>query len=509
MLLNTELMPQQKTIRHLIIVLWMLALTGCNPTNPTTAAGGVIGAAAPAIPDGTAAAAVTNGTSAIEVARGDQGYTYAAFRACVKNTGEPYYQQRLYILRNRSDRTITTQVSFTDAADRNWSAHTLRSAVMAPGESFDVYLTFLPQTAGMHSLSMQITSRAGGAVIEAPVIGFKGRGFDCREEEIIPEETSPPEEEAEPELLEPDSGTGAQNGSAGSTTGAGTGAGTGTATPPAPAPGVIRPEDLIPREQLLECPGFYTEAVSGWNYRRVPSPIQRLQPAVRDKVSASYANLPMLRTTINYIKVPSLATNPAPAQSISWSNAQIRSEIERTIRWYANYCILLTFREVSLRPDDGRQLAVKYDAWLRLLPQNLSMGLNDALSREGDAVLGSAINAAKRVIPNRREVTVLFMDRQVGYVGSRLTQGSFVPTGKNFLGIGLHGADRDDPYILSHELIHALGLANKTTWYHNSGDVRSMSRITRRSISDPAELSAARLLDFAEYKVIRDAGVVR
>ena len=84
----------------------------------------------------------------------------------------------------------------------------------------------------------------------------------------------------------------------------------------------------------------------------MPSPIQRLQPAVRDKVSASYANLPMLRTTINYIKVPSLA-NPAPAQSISWSNAQIRSEIERTIRWYANYCILLTFREVSLRPTMG------------------------------------------------------------------------------------------------------------------------------------------------------------
>jgi hypothetical protein len=191
------------------------------------------------------------------------------------------------------------------------------------------------------------------------------------------------------------------------------------------------------------------------------------------------------------------------------SDAQVRSEIQRTIRWYARYCILLTFREVSLRPADGQLLSAKYNNWLRQLPQNLSMGLNDTLSREGDNVLASALNAAKKVIPRRNEVTVLFMDRQVGYVGARLTQGSFAISGKKFLGIGLHGADRDDPYILSHELIHAMGLRNKITWFHSSGDTRSMSRIIRRSINEPANLSESRLLDFAEYKIIKDAKVVR
>jgi hypothetical protein len=155
-------------------------LASCGSTNSTDANGGAVGATTPAIPDGSVPTSVTNGSSTIEIAREDPGYTFAAFRACVINTGNPYYEQRVYILRNRSNQTVSTDVQVLGSDLQHWSVHTLRRAVLAQGESFEVYVTFLPKEAGMKSLSLQITSSAGGSVVQATVIKLNGRGFDCR-----------------------------------------------------------------------------------------------------------------------------------------------------------------------------------------------------------------------------------------------------------------------------------------------------------------------------------------
>jgi hypothetical protein len=352
-----------------------------------------------------------------------------------------------------------------------------------------------------------------GNVVEVIIINLVGRGYDCRTEEIPPAQTLPEEDSTPPVLLDPEEaetdGATAAPAPGGTTTPPPTGGTTTTPPTVTPADDLITPESLIPPNQLAKCGGLYTEAVTGHDYGNTPSPVQRVRAAVLNSESAVYTRLPTRRATLNYVKVPGTSTNPPPAQSMPWSDAEINSEIKRTIEWYADYCILLTFRRVNLRPNDATRVAAKYDAWLRSLPQDLSMGLGDARSLEGDAVLASAINAAKQVIPDRREITVLFMDRNVGDVGGRLTQASFVPTGKNFRGVALHGADHDDQYILSHELIHALGNGGAVTWHHNSGDARSMSRITRRGIHVAAGLSAARMLDFAEYVEILRAGLLR
>ena len=470
---------------------------------------------APAIPHGLADPRVSNGSSAIEVARDGPGHTFAAFRACVIETGEPFSEHRRYILTNRSRQTISTSIDVLESDSVHWVVHTVRRVTLDPGESFDVYITFLPKETGLQTINLQINSFAGGSLLERPIVTFNGRGFDCQEEELIPE----PVEEHEgvplpkvPDFLKPETGTSGSG--EGSTT---TDLPESEQAPPEPDPAspgatIIRPEDLLTPEQLSECPGLFTEAVDGWNYRaRLPRPLRRVQPAIVHRQPARYTGLPVRRATINYVTVKSFLTTPPPAQSLPWSESQVNEEIRNTIRWYANYCIFLTFREIRLDGATANGIADDYDDWLASLPPRVTSTVRGPQAVAGEELLQKIIAATKAEIPNANELTVLFLDRFVGLLGARYTQSSFAIIRDRFFGVGLHGADRDDRYILSHELIHTFGLNANTTWYHNSSDVRSMSKIGREvgGLASPANLSGSRLLDFAEYATILRARVVR
>ena len=186
------------------------------------------------------------------------------------------------------------------------------------------------------------------------------------------------------------------------------------------------------------------------------------------------------------------------------------------------YCITVADREVEVADDPAlRRLALDYRSWLDSLPTparpDVVMGFGSRKAQEGVDLLKRVYGAYARALDGDpeadRAVHVLFMPRVVGKTGhtgenrARATEASFTQPGANVC--VLHVRDADDPYILTHELIHAFGRpAGRITWDHQSGDPRAMSRVVRQTIAEDADLSESRLLDYAEYDEILGAGLV-
>lgn len=237
---------------------------------------------------------------------------------------------------------------------------------------------------------------------------------------------------------------------------------------------------------------------------------------------ARYDQLPTYDGRLLWVRIPDNWTR-AGGYRYAWSRAQARAELDRSRDWWARYCVQVSDREITL-PDsrDLRAFARRYRAWIDDLPRparpDVQMGLGDAMTARGLGLLADARVLYRRALRGDRErrtaFHVLFMPRVIGKTGhtgenrARATEASFTVPGKPI--VVLNVLDADDDYILAHELIHAWGQpASRVTWDHQSGDPRAMSRVTRQTIRQPAELSAARLLDYAEYDEILASGNLR
>jgi hypothetical protein len=297
-----------------------------------------------------------------------------------------------------------------------------------------------------------------------------------------------------------------------------------------------RPTPVAP-PPAQTCTAQFVEAVAGFDYDRKRrgkgTRVRPYNPITQEP--AIYTNLPERRATLWYSVMPKDwdATN---GSTPAWPAARVRFETEAARAWYDQYCIRLTFRRVTLRPDDESRLGRANAQLAARLPPNLRASIVGQNLADSRALLSASVYAhhfASRA-RDARDVSILFMDQAVGDVGKRAasarpSQGSFNIL--YFNGIALHSkdADGDRQYILTHELTHAYGRIHKGkkwkrrkpvsykdfmsigphSWYHDSAAPKAMSRVTREHVADPLGLDGSKLYDYAEYVDALESNLLR
>ncbi|WP_262694457.1 hypothetical protein [Kordiimonas aquimaris] len=291
------------------------------------------------------------------------------------------------------------------------------------------------------------------------------------------------------------------------------------------------PSEYVPlKYRTKTCSTDFVETF-GFNYRSYyNAPIRRrVKPGLPGpdarmdytRLPAMYADVyfTVARTSPRmYIKV-GLDAFMGPFDDFAWTPPRIEDAIKRAIRWYAQYCVYLTFHRVDppeLKPD--HKVLENYKKWIKSLPSTTGKGITGGYVGRGHTALLNLEAATRKALPNKGALAVIFMDRVVdrnskGYVqASRPTEASLAITRRN--AIAMHAVDADDPYVLSHELIHALGRnagtlnIGKYSWQH-SPNRNAMSHLTRKSILKPSGLNARREWDFAEYIDAVNSGQLR
>lgn len=281
------------------------------------------------------------------------------------------------------------------------------------------------------------------------------------------------------------------------------------------------PPGMQPPPAPTTCDARFVEAISKYSYGKPPYG-RRLSGSRVGAPPAQYAALPEYGARIRWARLPDGWTRQG-GYTYAWSDAQVQAEVTRNRAYWANYCVRVSDTAVTL-PDDERlrRYAVAYRGWLDRLPRpsnpNSHMGLGDDMTDEGVALLAEAGKIHAQVFGSRKALRgathVLFMPRVLGRVGHahvnrrRATEASFTVPAEPL--VVLNKLDADDPYILTHELIHAWGRPpGRMTSDHQSGDPRAISRVTRRTLFEPAGLDGSRLLDYGEYDEILSSGNLR
>lgn len=189
--------------------------------------------------------------------------------------------------------------------------------------------------------------------------------------------------------------------------------------------------------------------------------------------------------------------------------AEVRSaeaEMNRAVAYYRNYCIDLTFRQLQISERQQRNMARAYTQWftalIREVPED-RIG-NITLQRRWINPYREMMNAAQRVAHETgAKLFVIFIDHY-------LTEWRPTPSSacsRDYQQIGISWVDRQSPYILAHELVHAFGKSapntpGALTWDHNSNCQNALTTINRGQDSQtPVDLSN-RYLDKLEYEEI-------
>lgn len=317
---------------------------------------------------------------------------------------------------------------------------------------------------------------------------------------------------------------------------------------------IFTPSDFLTvEERPTTCAKDFSESLPNFRYRDFyGQPIRSREHNGPPRNGTIYSNLPAQYADI-YFSIANTSRPPQPTTALrpfAWTPNRVADAIERTIRWYAQHCVYLTFRRVDppefTENTRRRQAMNNYKNWLTRL-RGLDIGdtitntPGDRKVDDGISVIAGLERATRGVIHdrlrqthrprNRRErrritrianayLTVIFMDRLVdrnarsidaATSSQRPTESSLAITGRNT--IAMHGNDADDPYVLTHELIHALGRPTDLSegsfsWFHSPSN-DAMSHLVRQSSRQQSGLWASRRWVFAEYMDASNSGQLR
>lgn len=185
------------------------------------------------------------------------------------------------------------------------------------------------------------------------------------------------------------------------------------------------------------------------------------------------------------------------------------AEIKRATNYYAKYCIDLTVEEITIPAKTAKILKDAYAIWFDEVVTQVGgkdhLG-KTSISKENRANFHKFIEkiqelAEEDVKPKGKKLVVVFMDEYIGGADGRDTLISSCQ--EDIHQIGINWIDRGSPYILAHELIHALGKpsTNKVgavTWPHSSNCNNALSKVPRTDARSTVDLSG-RFLDVEEY----------
>lgn len=187
------------------------------------------------------------------------------------------------------------------------------------------------------------------------------------------------------------------------------------------------------------------------------------------------------------------------------------NEIRRAQRFYAQYCIDLTFQQARIT---NRRLVSRLNRWYNNWYSQVVQAIG------GEDKLGTTTippNLLRQYLSMMRNIQravrgckllIVFVDEYVGFTPRMSLVSS---NQERFQQIGINWVDSGSHNILSHELIHALGKPSPAgkgqyTWVHQSNCSNSLSKVTRSS-SRVIENFERKYLDIAEYlEIINNKG---
>ncbi|MGI9482024.1 MAG: hypothetical protein ACR2OR_06675, partial [Hyphomicrobiales bacterium] len=187
------------------------------------------------------------------------------------------------------------------------------------------------------------------------------------------------------------------------------------------------------------------------------------------------------------------------------------AEINRSIEFFSQYCINLDLNQLNLKAAELAKMEAWYTSWYRRVIRHVGganrLGRTSISTALNNEFLGAMAGVQKLAHKRGVRLLVIFIDEYITDNRATLVSG----VRKNFQQIGINWIDRNSPYILAHELVHALGKSahnqpGRVTWSHNSPCQNALTTIQRRNARRPINLSN-RFLEIAEHReIVRNRG---
>ena len=190
----------------------------------------------------------------------------------------------------------------------------------------------------------------------------------------------------------------------------------------------------------------------------------------------------------------------------SWTAARVDAEVQRAIDYFARYCIRLTRKTMTVGSTDAATLRNWYRDWYQRMTQAIGgvshIGTTTVPTGLVDEFRNAMIDLQRLAGTKGANLLVVFMDEYITDHRPSLISGVC----RNQHQIGINWLDRGSPYILAHELVHALGKSapdqpGAVTWSHNSPCQKALTTIQRTDQRTTIDLSG-RFLEVAEFQEI-------
>lgn len=185
------------------------------------------------------------------------------------------------------------------------------------------------------------------------------------------------------------------------------------------------------------------------------------------------------------------------------------AELNRSITFYARYCILLSARRLRMAAVDARKSKAWYSDWFGRVQQAVGgaehVGTTSLSSELIAEYLGAMADLQRVAQRGGAKMLVVFVNEYITDHRPTLVSGCQ----RRFQQIGIDWIDRESPFILAHELAHALGKSapntpGDVTWDHKSPCQNALTTIQRSDDSrQPIDLSG-RYLEMSEFREIID-----
>jgi len=186
------------------------------------------------------------------------------------------------------------------------------------------------------------------------------------------------------------------------------------------------------------------------------------------------------------------------------------AEINRSFQFSANYCIHLKLRQLQIAPAQETRMQRMYRAWYQNLINDIggeqNIGTATIQRRHIDLFITLMQALQNTAVRQGAKLLVVFIDEYI--TDWRPSLGS--ANQRNFHQIGIDWVDRNSPYILAHEFVHAFGKSarnapGRVTWNHNSPCQNAITTVGNRG-RNPVDLSN-RYLERLEYdEIVQNRG---
>ena len=180
-----------------------------------------------------------------------------------------------------------------------------------------------------------------------------------------------------------------------------------------------------------------------------------------------------------------------------WRKAEgkAKDEMDKAKAWFEKYCIYLTFKPLRRSKKVERKMVRYYNKWYRQIEHLIKA--RATIQSDHINEFRWMMDALQRVALRKGKLLVVFIDEYITVWRPTLVSANALSRWRpnpnqdkkpvmGYQQIGINWIDSETPYILTHELIHALGKSapgepGKITWGHYQNCDKAMSQMYRQN----------------------------